>query len=147
MAYKILHLSMKNTLLIFVILFITSCKQPISLANEQFYLVKPEMNGKTYEVVLCKFGSADVEIFAMKASSIGTADYTRGKFKVNQHQLVFPKGTFNIIKINNGYQLYAYKKLKYQLLTADGYKVFKALNSEQSQMNVSFRTKCSILMD
>lgn len=138
---------MKNTLLIFATFFIISCKQPIALANEQFYLVKPEMNGKTYALVLCTFGNTEVEIFAMKASSIGTADYTRGKFTVNQHQLVFPKGTFNMVKTSNGYQLYADHKIKYQLLTETGYKVFKTLNSEQNQMHVSFRTKHSILMD
>lgn len=105
------------------------------------------MNGKTYALVLCKFGNTEVEIFAMKASSIGTADYTRGKFTVNQHQLVFPKGIFNIVKTSNGYQLYANNKLKYQLLTEAGYKAFKTLDREQKQMHVSFRTKRSTLMD
>ena len=110
----------------------TSCTKPISLANEQLYLVKPIMNGKRYAVVLCQFRINEVEIFASYDALSNRADYTKGKFKVEQNQLVFPKGTFDIERTSLGYNLLAFRKIKYQLLTVDGYKKYKEINIEQS---------------
>lgn len=125
---------MKNVLIILglIALSFTSCTKPVSLVNEQFYLVKPVMNGKRYSVVLCQFRINDVEIFASYDSLSNKADYTKGKFRVDQNQLIFPKGTFDIERTNYGYNLLAFKKIKYQLLTVDGYKKYKEINIEQS---------------
>ncbi|WP_293741631.1 hypothetical protein [uncultured Pedobacter sp.] len=125
---------MKNVLkiLALIALSFTSCTRPLSLVNQQLYLIKPVMNGKRYSVVLCQFRINDVEIFAFHDSFSNNADYIKGKFRVEQNQLIFPEGTFDIKRTSLGYNLLAYNKIKYQLLTVDGYKKYKELNIGQS---------------
>ncbi|MCX2573226.1 hypothetical protein [Pedobacter sandarakinus] len=110
-------------LAIFSTMMLLSCENSISLADQQFYLVKPELGGKRYAVIQCQFAANTVEFFAFKQTN-GTADYTKGPYLVKHDQISFPKGTFEIVKVDGGYQLKMLGQVQHQLLTADGYKLY-----------------------
>lgn len=117
---------MKNITLstIITLLSLIGCKHKNSISAQPLHLIEPGNLQNSKSDILCQFKGDKVEIYYFKDRFKRTADVSVGSFLIAGDKLIFPKGTFHIMKIGDNYRLTSNGQLRYLLLTDTAYNSF-----------------------
>ena len=90
--------------------------KPVTLVGQDFYLVSTDIPKSKYKQINYQFKEKDVQVFAITNFHPMQGDVSMGAYSFIGNNLKLPLiGSFKIKQTAEGFDLYAYGKLKYKL--------------------------------